>query len=140
MKANKDHESGNWQLRLDLEEEITETLTNFLKQENIRSGRIQGIGAVKDAVLGFFNTETNTYDKKTFEGEWELLSLLGNITIKDGEPFPHLHVMISGADYITYGGHLFSAIIAVTGELYIQPLSVPVERQIDTRTGLYLMT
>lgn len=131
----------NWFLRLDLDEELIDSITRFLKQEKLQSAVIQGIGAVKDAVLGFFNTENNTYEKKTFTGEWELLSLMGNISIRDGQPQPHLHAIISGADYLTYGGHLFSATIAVTSEIYIQNLELPVplNRTLDPKTGLYLL-
>ena len=53
------------------------------------------------------------------KGEFELTSLVGNITIKNGNPFVHIHVNVSDEACNAYGGHLFSGTITATGELII---------------------
>ena len=54
-----------------------------------------------------------------FKGEFELTSLVGNISTKNGNPFIHIHVNVSDEECNAYGGHLFSGTITATGELII---------------------
>ena len=66
---------------------------------------------------------------KKLNGEYELTSLMGNITIKENNPFIHMHVNISDDNYKCFGGHLFHAKITVTGELFVIVLNDKVERK-----------
>ena len=57
------------------------------------------------------------YDNhKVFSGYYELTSLIGNITIKDGKYFSHTHITFSDIKYQILGGHLFDAKITAAGE------------------------
>jgi predicted DNA-binding protein with PD1-like motif len=69
----------------------------------------------------------------------ELVSLTGNVTWVDDAPLIHAHAVLAGPDYVAYGGHLFSAEIAVTGEVSIAPFTTRVCRKPDERTGLNLI-
>lgn len=64
--------------------------------------------------------------------------MLGNITTKNGEIYLHLHMNTSGADYNTIGGHLISATISLTGEIFITQIDTAIERFHDKNTGLNL--
>ena len=44
-------------VRLDKGEEVVETLTEFIKDEDIKLGRVTGIGAVDFAEIGLFYTK-----------------------------------------------------------------------------------
>ena len=68
----------------------------------------------------------------------ELLTLQGNMTQVDGEPFFHLHVVLAGHDYQCFGGHLFDAEVAVTAEVIVTNYPVLVERTFDDEIGLKL--
>ena len=132
-------ESGYF-VRLDLGEEIVGTLTALVKERQITGGSITGIGAVKSAELGYFDVHRKEYAKRTFEDDMELVAMNGNITwLEDGEPMIHAHALLSGADLTAVGGHLFSAEIAVTGEVFIQTHDSRLERKPDKRTGLKLI-
>ena len=126
-------------LRLDVGQELMQTLTAYLSQEKIHGGSVTGIGAVMNTTLGYFDVHTKEYHRRDFPDDMELVSLVGNITRVDGAPFVHAHAVISGADYVAYSGHLFNAEIAVTGELFIIPAEVRITRALDQRTGLKLM-
>ncbi len=125
--------------RLERGEEITEALTNFLREENITAGTISGLGGIADAELGFYDLSSKTYQRTTVPGNLELVLYQGNITLVDDEPFIHAHAVVSGPDYIAKSGHFFSARIIVTGEFIIKPADWKVKRSLDEFTGLKLM-
>ena len=64
-------------------EEFTESVKSLCEKEHFSSGRIQAIGAVKRAVLGYFDTEEKKYVH--FECKGELASCMGNIAKKDDD-------------------------------------------------------
>lgn len=126
-------------LRLDRGEEILTSVTAFAKAEKIEAAFVTGIGAVKDVTLGIFQRDKKEYSQKAFDGEYELLSLDGNLSMVDGEQFTHLHCVLSGNDYVAFGGHLFGATVAVTGELRVVPLGGRLERRLNPEIGLKLL-
>jgi predicted DNA-binding protein with PD1-like motif len=106
-------------LRLDRDEEIVGSLRAFADQHEVRAGLLSGLGALREAELGFFVRATHEYIRKTFSGEFEIASLTGNLSDLEGEPFPHVHVVISGDDFVAYSGHLFRGIVSVTCEVQV---------------------
>ncbi len=132
--------TGGFVVRLDLGEEILTSLTEFVKVQDLEGAVIQGIGAVKDSVLGYYDMHEKVYREQAIPEDMELVSLNGNLTWVEGEPFIHAHAALSGEDFVVKGGHLFSSVIAVTGEFHVQPTGVRIERVPDERTGLKLMS
>ena len=126
-------------VRLERGEEVLSTLTDFVGQQNIQGGTIQGLGAVKDLVLGIFDPEKKGYVKRTFREDLELGNLTGNISYLDGKPLLHCHVTVAGTDLNAYTGHLFSAVVSVTGEFCIRPFSEKITRSLDEEVGLNLL-
>lgn len=112
-------------LRLDPGEEVIESLTAFAGRQGLYAGLISGLGAVDDVELGFFSTRTRSYTRRRFEGDHEIGSLTGNLSKLDGQPFVHCHMVLSGADYAAWTGHVFKAVVSVTAE--IQILTDPAE-------------
>ena len=117
-------------------DDVIASILAVVKQEGIDSASISGIGAVKDVTLGFYNLSRKEYDQKPFSGNFELVSCLGNVSEKEGEPFVHAHVSMSGPDFNTISGHLFSAKIAVVGEFVLRPFENKVVRKMDDDVGL----
>jgi uncharacterized protein len=126
-------------VRLDPGEELLGTLTRFVTEAGIQGGVIRGIGAVVKTTLGYFDLHEKTYDKREYPDDMELVSCDGNITWLDGAPMIHAHATISGPDYVARSGHLFGAEIAITGEFFITPTSLKINRAPDERTGLNLI-
>ena len=125
-------------VRLDNGDEIMSSLKKIAKEENVNFAQINGIGAVDQVEIGLFDFKTRKYKHKKLNGEYELTSLMGNITIKDNEPFVHAHVNISDDQYKCFGGHLFHAKITATGELFLLVLNDIVNREYDKFIGLHL--
>lgn len=137
MKSRKI--ADGYLVRCDIDDEVVSTLTRFAAENKISSGTVIGIGALKDVVLGYFDLAKKEYLRKEFSGIYELLSLSGNFAKLNSETILHCHAVISDADYNVTGGHLFSGVIAVTGEFYIRPGSGIIKREPDEFTGLNLI-
>lgn len=131
--------SDGYMLRLEKGEEVVSTITGFVASENIQAGTIAGLGAVCDATIGYFSSHSKKYYQQSFEGEFELLSLTGNISWLDDKPVLHAHVVLSKPDYSLIGGHLFSAVVALTVEAHIRPFEPKIFRKLDKDIGLNLM-
>ena len=125
-------------VRLEKGEEIVETLTSFVQKQNIAAGSVSGIGATDSVTLKYYNRELKKYVSNGFDGEYEILALGGNISLMDGKPWPHLHVVISGPDYRCIGGHLESATVGVTCEIVIHTAETQIERVMDEEIGVKL--
>jgi hypothetical protein len=125
-------------ISLETGDEIIESITNVLKIEKIYSGMINGIGAISQVELGFYNIESKEYKKESFNYDYELTSLMGNITLKDEVPFVHIHINMSDDNFKVSGGHLFSAVTAATAEVIILLNEQTIKRELDKNVGLYL--
>lgn len=125
-------------LRFDTHEEIYEGLTDFVGQRGIDSGLVTGLGAAYDVELGFFDRAEKRYLRREVKEEVEILSLTGNIALKEGKPYLHAHIAIGLRDFTMLGGHLFRARAGATCEVTILPFDGFVRRELDQTTGLYL--
>ncbi len=123
-------------IRLFNGEEIIESVKEVCKKENVTSGRVQGIGAVQKAVLGYFDTEKKEY--MHFECKGELVSCMGNIAKKEDEIVVHAHAVIGDKDGECKGGHIVQAEASATVELFIDCV-LDLERTRDADTDLFLL-
>ncbi len=131
--------NGGYFVRLYKGEEILATLCKFVAQKRIGGGFIGGLGAVEDVVLGYFDRARQKYVQKKFPGVYELVNLTGNIAYVDRDPFVHAHAIISDRKMAPHAGHLFSGIIAVTGEFYLAVAGKKFIRKPDRKMGLNLL-
>lgn len=133
----KKNNNGIWLVVLDKDQKLLETLTKIVTQEKIKGGHLTAIGALKDTELGFYELHKKDYIRKTFDkGDFELVSLIGNISLKDGAPYVHAHAALGKEDFSIFGGHLFEAKVAVTAEIYIAEFGALPEREVDPDVGL----
>lgn len=123
---------------MDKGEEIVETLKKFCQEQKISLGWVKGIGAVCSATIGLFETGIKKYHSTELKGDYEITSLLGNISTMKGEIYLHLHINLSDHEYKTYGGHLNAAVIGATGELLVETIDGSVDREFSEEIGLNL--
>jgi predicted DNA-binding protein with PD1-like motif len=126
-------------LVLDIGEEIISTLTSFVEEKHISAGWLSAIGALRDFELGYYYLDRKEYGRKKFEPIAELVSFHGNIGMREGRSFLHVHAALGREDYSLVAGHLFSGIVAVTAEVVLHPLPGAMQRAYDERTGLFLL-
>ena len=120
-------------------EKIAESLQKYCEGNNLRLGLITAIGAASDITLGHFSLESKEYTEKIFNRSYEIISLKGNLTEREGKSHLHLHVTLSDDEMKIVGGHLKEGTASATCEVFILALNGKVERKLDKETSLNLM-
>ena len=131
---------GNkWVVRIDKGEEIVETLKQLCKKNKIKLGSVSGVGGIERTTVGSFKAKTKEYFSQELTGDYEITSLIGNISTMNGEIYLHLHITISDSNNNAFGGHLNSAIISTTGEIIIEEIDGEIEREFNEEVRLNLL-
>jgi predicted DNA-binding protein with PD1-like motif len=120
-------------------EDVVTKLKELCKTEDIKVASVSGIGAANLIEIGLFNTTTKEYKTKVLEGMYEITSLLGNVTTKDGEVYLHLHINVSDENINVFGGHLVKCVISATSEIVLSKIDGVVEREFNEEIGLNLL-
>ena len=117
---------------------INRTFESFAEIKGVGCAWLNGIGALANPEIGYYSINDKSYHRKHFNGEFELTSLIGNITIKEGKPFAHTHITFSDTNYKVFGGHLFDAKITAAGEFLMQLGNNNITREMNNEIGLSL--
>ncbi|MBO5556048.1 MAG: DNA-binding protein [Oscillospiraceae bacterium] len=126
-------------LRIDRGEEILAALKTVCETEGIRLASVAALGAVDRFTVGVFHPDEKRYEANAFTGCFEIVSLTGTVTTKDGAFYAHLHMSAGNEKGQVFGGHLNEAWISATCELVLTVLDGTVERVFDEEIGLNLM-
>ena len=115
-------------------------LTAICQEMGITLGEVKAIGAVSRARVGYYHQDTRQYEWLDLNRHLEILALEGNISLNDGKPFVHAHVMLGDGEGRAYGGHLAEGTMVFAAEFVIQELKAEryLNRQMDEETGLFL--
>jgi predicted DNA-binding protein with PD1-like motif len=115
-------------------------LKRFAKEQKLAGSSFQAIGAFSAVKLAWFNWETKQYQPSVeLEEQVELLSLVGDVALKDGEPQVHAHVVVGRRDGTAHGGHLMEATVRPTCELVLRESPVHLQKQVDAESGIALI-
>jgi predicted DNA-binding protein with PD1-like motif len=80
------------------------------------------------------------YSGVDLEGPLEILSCIGNISLKDGIPFVHAHMTLADAKGRAYGGHVMpGCIVGATFEVTVLAYKFELTRKLDPHTQLHLL-
>jgi len=120
--------------------EVMAGLLQFAREHRLIGGAVSGIGAVSDAELAFFDRQKKEYRHFPVAQQAEVLSLTGNLALRDKEPFFHVHAVLGLPDGATRGGHLFKAHVWPTLEVVLTTWTTSVPRKLDRESGLPLLS
>ncbi|HEX3717062.1 MAG TPA: PPC domain-containing DNA-binding protein [Verrucomicrobiae bacterium] len=127
-------------LIFDTGDELALGLKKFAISQKIGSASFKAIGALSSVKLGWFNWDTKSYQPSVvLQEQVELLSLIGDIALKDGQPQVHAHVVISKSDGTAHGGHLLEAHVRPTCEVILTESPRHLQKEIDPQSGLALI-
>jgi uncharacterized protein len=118
-------------IRMEIGEEIQDALRQFAQAIPLKGAFYQGIGTLSLVELAYFCTSEKEYQRKFFGEEYEMITLIGNISSLNGTPAPHSHVTLSDRNFQTYSGHLIRGVISVTAEIILMPIDIPLSRKLD---------
>ncbi len=126
-------------MRLEAGDEVITSLQAWAAEEEIGFASVQAIGALRQATLGYFDPQTNSYQHVPVTEQVEMLSLKGNISRQErGGHKVHVHAVLGRSDGNTLGGHLDEGIVYPTLEIVLTPLPGDVIRRKDPESGLAL--
>ena len=125
-------------IRFDPNEEIIENLRAIAEKEQIKLASVEALGAINDFTVGVFDTVEKKYYSNRFQGAYEIVSLTGTITTKDGAFYQHLHMSAGENSGAVVGGHLSRAVVSATCEMIVRVIEGRVERVLDPDIGLNL--
>ncbi len=125
--------------RLGHGKDLLDELTSVAEAEGVTLGRVEALGALSRARLGFYNHEEREYEFFELDGPLELTNLVGNVSLKDGKPMVHAHVTLADRKGAAFGGHLAPGTVVFACEFAMQVLDGPeLTRARDDATGLPL--
>jgi predicted DNA-binding protein with PD1-like motif len=81
-------------------------LERFAREQSLSAAQFSGIGAFSDCVLGYFDWEKKDYQPIRVDEQVEIVALIGDVALEDGEPAVHAHAVVAGSDGAARGGHL----------------------------------
>jgi predicted DNA-binding protein with PD1-like motif len=141
LKARVIQEAGPMTLAVifETDDEVMAGLEAVARDHALKASHFTAIGAFRGAMLGFFEWQTKKYKKIPVEQQVEVLSLIGDIALQNGEPKIHAHVVLGCADGSTRGGHLMAATVRPTLEVVIVESPAHLQRHLDPESGLALI-
>jgi uncharacterized protein len=122
------------------DDQVVAGLKAFAAEQHLAASHFTAIGAFKDVSLGYFDWEKKDYLKIAVHEQVEVLSMVGDITINDGKPNIHVHVVLGRRDGSTCGGHLLEAEVRPTLEVILTGSPAHLERRFDKEAGLALIS
>jgi predicted DNA-binding protein with PD1-like motif len=114
-------------------------LSDFASENSITAAGITAVGGAREVTLGYFDPEINDYRSTTFSEQLEVLSLVGDIASKGGEPAVHAHLTLGRRDSSTIGGHLQRLTVWPTLEVVVTETPAHLAKTVDPETGLALI-
>ena len=124
---------------LDKGDEAAEQLARFAGEEGLTAASLTAVGACQEATLGYFDRESKEYRDIPVSEQVEVLSLVGDVALKDGTPALHAHVVLGHRDGSTVGGHLKRAVVWPTLEVVVTESPAHLHKEVDEETGLALI-
>ena len=124
---------------LDSGDEAVDCLSRFAREQHLHASQLSAIGAFSRVVLGYFDVGKKDYRRIEIDEQVELIALLGDFALADGEPKLHAHVVVGKSDGSAHGGHLLEAMVRPTMEVVLNEMPAYLHREHDEETGLPLI-
>ena len=125
---------------LETGDEIAASLNRFAAENKLAGSSFKAIGALSSAKVGWFNWQTKKYETAAeFQEQLEVLSLIGDIALKDSKPVVHAHLIVGRKDGTAHGGHLLEAHVRPTLEVMLTESTQPLVKTIDPESGIALI-
>ncbi len=126
-------------IRLESGDDILQTLRQFASAKRLSASLLDGIGSLSKVKLGHYDFRTKQYRYETFQDDFEILNLSGNISRMNRQPLPHVHVTLGRRDFSVFGGHLDEGSAANMVEIGIWKLPGKLLKAKDEDIGLNVL-
>ena len=138
MSVFESNASKDLVVRLKHDADLIQSITELARSRGIEAGTFTAIGALKRAKIGYYDQKNHKYREMGIESPHEVVSCVGNLSLSEGEPFVHAHVVLADEKGNTKAGHLLQGIV-FAAEVHLHQLAgLKLERKHDELTGLWL--
>ncbi len=137
--VHEDHVTKSLVAVVESGEDAVSALTQLAHDDGIGAASFIGIGVFAEAVIGYLNPHTNSYDEFTIDEPAEVTAFSGTISLNHGQPEIHAHAALGMADTTVRGGHLIRAAVHPTLEVSIDVYDSPLHCRFDEATGQELI-
>jgi predicted DNA-binding protein with PD1-like motif len=121
-------------------DELSRGLSDFAAERHLSAASFQAVGGLSSVRLGWFSWEDKKFEPSvTLDEQLELLSLIGDVALKDGKPVVHAHAVVGKKDGTAHGGHLLEAHIRPTCEVVLTESPVHLQKFVDPESGVALI-
>jgi predicted DNA-binding protein with PD1-like motif len=121
-------------------DELAAGLKEFAVEQKLSGSSFTAVGALSHAKFGWFNWESKKYEVAgDLNEQVELLSLIGDIALKEGEPQVHAHMVVGRQDGTAHGGHMMEARVRPTCELVLTESPTHLQKRVDPESGVALI-
>ena len=126
-------------LKLDEGEDLLLSITKCVQDNDIKTASFTAIGGLKTFVHGIYNGKGYNTHKMEASCCLELVSAVGNVTLKEGKPFVHCHILVTDEkSSAAFGGHLMEGtIVYPMAEVFIHEYDVDIKRVYDPQIELW---
>lgn len=135
-----EQEQRTWALILDRGEDPVSCIESFASDHQLSAAHLTAIGAFAHVTLGWFDWDSKDYEEIALDEQLEVLSLVGDIALKDEEPSLHAHVVVGTRDGNARGGHLLGARVRPTLEVILTESPAHLRKRHDPESGLALIS
>ena len=126
-------------VRIDKDEEILTEMKKVALRENVKLAEVNALAALSEMTVALYDVPNRKFIPNRVDGPLEVTSLHGNINTMNGEYYTHIHCSAGNAEGTVFGGHLVSAVVSGTCEMFIRVIDGTVDRFRDEEvTGLNL--
>jgi len=126
-------------IKLERGERVLESLTSFFAEHTVTFATLSGIGAVEQVNCGYYDLPTKTYHFTEYPDLVEVVSMTGNVSLKEGKPFLHVHAVFTDQRNQAFGGHVVEMVVGVTLEVIVRKFDTEIDRQYDEEIGLHTL-
>ncbi|HYY32179.1 MAG TPA: PPC domain-containing DNA-binding protein [Gaiellaceae bacterium] len=126
-------------LVFDIGDKAMAGLEGFAREQGLSAAHFTGIGAFSDVVLGYFDWQKKDYEPIHVDEQVEVVALLGDVAVQDGEPAVHAHVVVAGPDGAAHGGHLLEGHVRPTLEVVLTESPAHLHKRYDPTSGVALI-
>jgi predicted DNA-binding protein with PD1-like motif len=139
LVATRADGSKEYALVLARGDEVMTALSDFARAERVTAASFTAIGAVRAAEVGWFDFGKQQYKAMRHDEQFEVLSLLGDIGVgADGQPTVHAHATLGRESGRAFGGHLISATVSPTLEVFLTTYPQALKKQRDPKDDVEL--
>jgi predicted DNA-binding protein with PD1-like motif len=124
---------------LDTGDEAMGAIAAFAAARQLRATHFTAIGAFSRVVVAYFDWGKKAYQKIPIDEQVEVLSLVGDITLDNGKPKVHAHLVVGKSDGTAHGGHLVEGQVRPTLEIVMTDTPAYLRRRFDPASGLSLI-